>query len=192
MIVLLISHVCLLREALLAILNDADGIEAFGASSRDTAEAATLEFAPSLVVIDASHPEAATLVAAVQTRVAKVRIVVLATREWDEDLLTWAKIGISGYLASDTSAYDLIFTMHRVEAGETAYPAKLTALLMSRLADRGNDGSTRTGIHALTCRERRSRRCWRKACQTRSSRIGWASQWLPRKITSTAFLRNGT
>jgi len=154
MVILFISHVRLLREALLAVLNDTDEIKALGASSRDTAEAAALEFAPSLVVVDASHPEAAMLVAAVQAGVAMVRIIVLATRERDEDLLTWAKIGVSGYLASDTSAHDLISTMHRVAAGKKAYPPKLTALLMSRLADRSNDGSTRTGIHALTCRER--------------------------------------
>lgn len=154
MVILFVSHVRLLQEALLAVLNDADGIEAFGASSRDMAEAAALEFAPSLVVVDASHPEGATLVAAVQARVATVRVVVLATRDRDADLLTWAKIGISGYLASDTSAHDLIATMHRVEAGETAYPPKLTVLLMSRLANRGDDCSTRAGIHALTCRER--------------------------------------
>jgi len=154
MVILFISHVRLLREALLAVLNGTDGVKAFGASSRDTAEAAALEFAPSLVVVDASHPEGATMVAAVQARFAKVRVVVLATRERDEDLLTWAKIGVSGYLASDISAHDLMSTMHRVEAGETAYPPKLTVLLMSRLADRGDDGSTRAGIHALTCRER--------------------------------------
>lgn len=153
-IILFISHVRLLREAILTVLNDGDGIEALGASYRDAAEAAVLEFAPSLIVVDASHPEGAMLVAAVQARIATVRVVVLATRERDADLLTWAQIGISGYLASETSAPDLISTMHRVAGGETAYPPKLTTLLMSRLADRGNDGSTRAGIHALTCRER--------------------------------------
>jgi len=154
MVILCISHVRLLREALLAVLNDINGVKACGASSRDTTEAAALEFAPSLLVVDASHPEAATLVAAVQAGVAMVRIIVLTTRERDEDLLTWAKIGVSGYVASDTSAHDLISTIHRVVAGEAVYPPKLTALLMSRLADRGGDGSTRAGIHALTCRER--------------------------------------
>lgn len=154
MVILCISHVRLLREALLAILNGINGVKACGAFSSDTAEAAALEFAPGLIVIDASHPEGATLVAAVQARVALVHVIVLATRERDEDLLTWAKIGASGYLASDTSAHDLISTVHRVAAGETAYSPKLTALLMSRLADRGNNGSTRAGIHALTCRER--------------------------------------
>ncbi len=154
MVILFISHVRLLREALVVILNDTEEIQAFGASSRDTAEAAVLECAPSLVIVDASHPEAAMLAATVQASNAMVRIIVLTTRERDEDLLTWAKIGASGYLASDTSARDLISTIHRVAAGDTAYPPKLTALLMSRLADRSTDYSTRTGIHALTCRER--------------------------------------
>jgi DNA-binding NarL/FixJ family response regulator len=154
MVIFCISHVRLLREALLAALNDTDGVKALGAFSRDTAEAAALEFTPSLVIVDASHPEAAMLVAAVQSSNALVRIIVLTTRERDEDLLTWAKIGVSGYLASDTSAHDLVSTMHRVAAGETVYPPRLTALLMSRLADRSNDCSSRTGVHALTSRER--------------------------------------
>lgn len=154
MVILFISHVHFLREAMVAILRGDDGFQAVGASSHETASAAALEFKPDIVVIDASHPDGTALVAAVRTHVSKVSVVVLAMREQDEDFLAWADIGISGYLGPDTSARDLISTVRRAGAGEVVCPPRLTALLLNRFADRSNDRATRAGIHALTPRER--------------------------------------
>jgi len=154
MVILFISHVHFLREALVEVLRGGEGIMAFGAFSRETADAVTAEFTPDLIVIDSSHPEATALVAAVRTRTPKASVVVLAMRERDEDFLIWADIGISGYLGPDTSSRDLISTVRRAAAGEVVCPPRLTALLLNRYADRSNDRATRAGIHALTPRER--------------------------------------
>ncbi len=154
MVILFISHVHFLREALVEVLRGGEGIMAFGAFSRETADAVTAEFTPDLLVIDSAHPEATTLVAAVRTRVPRVGVIVLAMRERDEDFLVWADIGIAGYLGPDTSSRDLISTVRRAAAGEVVCPPRLTALLLNRYADRSNDRATRAGIHALTPRER--------------------------------------
>jgi len=154
MVILFISHVNFLREAMVAILRGDDGLHAVGAFSRETAEAAASEFSPGLLVIDSTHPEGIALVAAVRVHVPKVSVVVLAMRERDEDFLTWADIGISGYLGPDTSTGDLISTVRRAGAGEVVCPPRLTALLLNRFADRSSDRATRAGIHALTPRER--------------------------------------
>ncbi len=154
MVILFISHVQFLREAMVAILRGDEGLQAVGAFSHETADAAAIEFSPNIVVIDASHPEGTSLVAAVRAHVPKVSVVVLAMRERDEDFLAWADIGISGYLGPDTSARDLISTVRRAGAGEVVCPPRLTALLLNRFADRSNDRATRAGIHALTPRER--------------------------------------
>ena len=154
MVILFISHVHFLREALLETLRSDDGIMAFGAFSRETAEAVTAESKPNLVLIDSSHPEAMALVSVVRARLPKVGVVVLATRERGEEFLYWADIGISGYLGPDTSSRDLISTVRRAAAGEVVCPPRLTALLLNRFADRSNDRATRAGIHALTPRER--------------------------------------
>jgi DNA-binding NarL/FixJ family response regulator len=154
MVILFISHVNFLREAMVAVLRGDNGLRAVGAHSRETAEAAALEFSPGLVVIDSSHPEGTALVAAVRAHVPKISVVVLAMRERDEDFLTWADIGISGYLGPDTSTGDLINTVRRAGAGEVVCPPRLTALLLNRFADRSGDRATRAGIHALTPRER--------------------------------------
>ncbi len=154
MVILFISHVHFLREAMVAVLRGDDGLHAVGAFSHETADAAALEFAPSIVVIDASHPDGTSLVATVRARIPNASVIVLAMRERDEDFLTWADIGISGYLGPDTSARDLISTVRRAGAGEVVCPPRLTALLLNRFADRSSDRATRAGIHALTPRER--------------------------------------
>ena len=154
MVILFISHVHFLREALMETLRGGENIMAFGAFSRETAEAVTAEFTPDLVMIDSSHPDAMALVGVVRSRLPKVGVVVLATRERDEEFLHWADIGISGYLGPDTSSRDLISTVRRAAAGEVVCPPRLTALLLNRFADRSSDRATRAGIHALTPRER--------------------------------------
>jgi len=152
--IIFISHVRLLRDALVATLQDTDGNQARGAFSRETVEAALVAFAPGLVVIDASHSEGTALVATVRASVPKASVVVLATHEGDEDFLAWADIGISGYLGPDTSADDLLSAVRRVEAGEVACPPRLTALLLNRFATRSSERADRAGIFTLTARER--------------------------------------
>lgn len=154
MVILFISHVHFLREALIEVLRGGEGIMAFGAFSQDTTDAVIGEVTPDLVVVDSSHPEAMALVSVVRRRLPKISVVVLATRERDEDFLLWADIGISGYLGPDTSSRDLLSTVRRAGAGEVVCPPRLTALLLNRFADRSSDRTIRAGIHALTPRER--------------------------------------
>ncbi len=152
--ILIVSHVRLLREAMTAALADREGIQAFGASSREAIEAVAAKVKPSLAVVDALHPEAAALIAAVRVWVPKLSVVVLATQDRDEDFLAWTDVGISGYLGPDTSAGDLVSTVRRVAAGNIVYPARLTALVLSRLSARSSERTARAGMYALTPRER--------------------------------------
>lgn len=152
--IIFISHVRVLRDALVATLQDTNVNRACGAFSRETVEAALVAFAPSLVIVDASHPEATALVAAVRASVPKASVVVLTTGERDEEFLAWANLGISGYLGPDTSAGDLLSAVRRVEAGEVACPPRLTALLLNRFAARSSERVDRAGIFTLTARER--------------------------------------
>ena len=154
MMILVISHVRLLREALAATLADGEGIQALGAFSRESIEAVVAKAKPSLAVVDALHPEAATLIAAVRVCVPKLSVVVLAMQDRDEDFLAWTDVGISGYLGPDTSAGDFVSAVRRVAAGEVVYPARLTALVLSRLSTRSSERTTKAGMYALTSRER--------------------------------------
>ena len=152
--IIFISHMRFLRDALIAALQDSNGNRACGASSRETVEAALAAFAPSLVIVDASHPDGTALVAMVRASVPKASVVVLTTGERDEEFLAWADLGISGYLGPDTSAGDLLSAVRRIEAGEVACPRRLTALLLNRFAGRfTSERADRAGIFTLTARE---------------------------------------
>ncbi len=154
MVVLFISHVHFLREAVVMLLRTSDISAVHTAFSKEGAEAAVMKAAPTLVMINSSHPEAMTIIAAVRAGAAALPVVVMAMREHDEDFLAWADIGISGYVGPESSTRDLISTLRRAGAGEVVCPPRLTALLLNHYADRSNGRATRAGIHALTLRER--------------------------------------
>jgi len=151
--ILFISHVRILREALVATLQSAGGNRAFAACSHDTVDAAVSACMPQVLIVDASHSEAPALAAAVRAHGPKVSVIVLAMRDHDEEFLAWADIGIAGYLGPDTSAFDLLSTVRRAGAGEVTCPPRLTPLLLNRFATRSTDRTSRAGIHALTARE---------------------------------------
>ena len=151
--ILLISQTRILRDALVAALQGVHGNQACSAFSHDTVEAALAAFAPGLVVVDASHPEGAALVATVRVHAPTASVVVLAAGERDEEFLAWADVGISGYLGLDASADDLLSAVRRVGAGEVACPPRLTALLLNRFAGRSHERAERAGLFSLTARE---------------------------------------
>lgn len=154
MIVLFISHVHFLREAMATLLRNSGDIEVLSAFSQESAEAVSAQVVPALVMIDSAHPDAMAIIAGLRARVATIRVVVLTMREQDEDFLAWADTGICGYVGPECSAHDLISTVRRAGAGEVVCPPRLTALLLNRYADRSTGRTTRAGIHALTLRER--------------------------------------
>lgn len=154
MVILFISHVHFLREAMVVLLRGCDDIQMVSACSEETAVAVVREANPGLIVVDSSHPEAMAVVAAVRERAANIGVIVLAMREEDEDFLAWADTGICGYLGPESSIRDLVATVRRAAAGEVVCPPRLAALLLNRLADRSTGRVSRAGIHALTLRER--------------------------------------
>jgi len=143
-----------LRDALMSAIRAANDVDVFGAYSRETAEAAARKVAPSLLIVDASHPEGTTLVAAIRAYIPDAGVIVLATHDNDEDLLSWAKVGISGYLGPDASVSDLVSTVRRAGAGEVVCSPRMAALLLNRCAGRSFDRASRAGVHVLTSRER--------------------------------------
>ena len=151
--ILFISHVRILRDALVATLQSVDGNNTLGAFSHDTVDVAASACMPQVLIIDASHPEAPALVAAVRAHAPKVSVIVLATRDHDEEFLAWADLGIAGYHGPDMTVSDLLSTVRRAGAGEVTCPPRLTALLLNRFATRSADRTSRAGLHALTARE---------------------------------------
>ena len=154
MIILFVSHVHFLRDALVQTWRGDHEVEIFGAACCEGVEATVSKLSPSLILVDPSHADGPALVSAARARSPDIKVVVLASCEQDEELLAWADIGISGYLEPNTATVDLKSAMRRVVAGDVVCPPRLTALLLARCAKPSNDRAGRSGVHVLTCRER--------------------------------------
>ncbi len=154
MVILFVSHVHFLREAMTGLLRGFNDIQVVSAGSEEATADAVGEAVPELLVIDSSHPDAMAVVAAVREHVPDIGVIVLAMREEDEDFLAWADTGICGYLGPESSIRDVVATVRRAGAGEVVCSPRLTALLLNRLADRSTGRVSRAGIHTLTLRER--------------------------------------
>lgn len=152
--VVVVSHVHFLRDALIETLRCTGDIHALGAFSHESAEIAMTTSPPSLIVVEASHPEGTILVSAIRARFPKVAVVVLSMRELDEEFLAWAGIGIAGYLGPDTSASSLVSAVRRAAAGDVICTPRLSTLLLTKFADRSGDRIGRANIDVLTPRER--------------------------------------
>lgn len=156
--VVVVCHVHFLRDALIETLRCTGDIHALGAFCYESAETAMAASPPSLVVVESSHPEGATLVSTIRERFPKVAVVVLSMRELDEEFLAWAGIGIAGYLGPDTSAISLVSALRRAAAGDVICTQRLNTLLLTKFADRSADRSGdrigRANIDVLTPRER--------------------------------------
>lgn len=154
MVILFISHVHFLREAMPMLLRGHDDMQMVVAGSEESVAVVIKEANPDLAIIDSSHPEATAVVTSLRERLDNIGVIVLTMREEDEDFLAWADTGISGYLGPESSVRDLVATVRRAAMGEVVCPPRLAALLLNRLADRSTGRASRTGIHALTLRER--------------------------------------
>ena len=82
-----------------------------------------------------------------------LRTVAFAVADVEADVLACAEAGISGYVAEDGSAEDLVAAVLRAVNGELVCPPRIAALLFARVAAL-SDRTFRAPAEPLTPRER--------------------------------------
>ncbi len=151
--VLVISKIHFLREMLIKALGPEWNSIIVNDNYSETVDSAGGN-PPDVAIVDSSHPDGFTLVAALRAQCPNVSVVVLAVANRDEDFIAWAKIGISGYVEPETSIDALISSIRRSAAGEVVCPPRMTALLLNRFGEYSKAGPAKAGLHGLTGRER--------------------------------------
>ena len=154
MVVLIYSQMQFLREMLAEALPGVSSIAVANELSSEAVSAIGLEVIPSLMVVDARHPEAFAQVFEARTRFPALAVVVLARSDQEAEFLAWAQIGISGYVEPQTSCSQLTSTICRAAIGEVVCSRRLTAALLKRSAPFPNAQPAIGGIFELTSRER--------------------------------------
>jgi DNA-binding NarL/FixJ family response regulator len=124
------------------------------AGSGSEAISLAAELKPDVVVLDLSMPDQSGLEVAARLRGGSIppRILILSMHDNAEYVLESVRAGAHGYLLKDTAAAELRTAIRAVCRGESYFSPPVATRLTA--AVRGEYGSTNTGLHMLTARER--------------------------------------
>lgn len=154
--IFVVASVRLYEEGLARVL-DAD--ERFGVvgTARTFGDALTvlrLAAPPDVVLLDIARPDGVSAVRAIRDEFPEARVVALAVRQVDEDIVGWAEAGVAGLVPLEASLDDLAATVESVVRGETLVPARTAAVLLERVAELARAGAATAELTVLTPRER--------------------------------------
>jgi len=102
------------------------------ASTAADALARAAETEPDVALVDIEIHEAATLIRDIGAR---AKVIALAVRRVDEDVIRLAESGVAGYVTSEQSLEELIAAVRSVAAGETACEPWIATTLLRRVAE---------------------------------------------------------
>jgi NarL family two-component system response regulator LiaR len=131
--VLIVEDQRIVREGIVALLEDEEQIEIVGeAANGREAIALYASLRPDVVLMDLQMPEVDGPEATRQICAAdpQARVLVLTTYATDEFIFTALKAGACGYLLKDTSADQLVAAIKAVQRGETQLSPQIAARLV--------------------------------------------------------------
>lgn len=135
--VLIVEDQRIVREGIVALLEDEEQIEIVGeAANGREAIASYASLRPDVVLMDLQMPEVDGPEATRQICAAdpQARVLVLTTYATDEFIFTALKAGACGYLLKDTSADQLVAAIKAVQRGETQLSPQIAARLVHGLS----------------------------------------------------------
>jgi two-component system, NarL family, nitrate/nitrite response regulator NarL len=152
--VAVVAEVCLYREGVAAALGRRAETEvAATAGCRADALDLLRRTTPQVLLLDLGTPGAREIIAAARAVAPDTRIVALAIRETEAEVLACAEVGVAGYVTRDASMEELVATVLAAARGEMMCPPAITACLFRHV---GNLAQRRAepAPDVLTTRER--------------------------------------
>jgi DNA-binding NarL/FixJ family response regulator len=156
--VLVISPVRFLREAVGEVIapNRAFSISALSGDLEQALSIAS-DREPDIVLLDAAFPDGVNVVGRIRQVASRARVIVLAVAETEEEIVSWAEAGASGYIPNGTALTDLVSFLADIMRGEQPCSGRAAAGLLRRVADveRSDDPRVEVALlHMLTAREK--------------------------------------
>jgi two-component system, NarL family, nitrate/nitrite response regulator NarL len=125
------------------------------AESFETADVqlAALRRAPDVALVDVGLPNGTRTARALRSALPQTRIVALAVREVDEDVVAWVEAGVSGLVSQDAALAELLDAIEAAAHDAVLTTPSVTAALFRRVAALA-DVNANGGAAMLTRRER--------------------------------------
>ncbi len=139
----------------LALVLAADGRLHLTGVAPTAAMAGDVEAAgPDALLLDVAMPDAGRAIRAIRARLPQLAIVLFGVPEDDDELLDCIEGGATAFVGRDASAQRLIETVLSAIHGDALMSARVTALLLRRLADHARHAPPLADASELTGRER--------------------------------------
>jgi len=144
----------LLRDGVSALLSFATTCNVVGAVQTSDAAQVARDLHPDLVLLDATVFAISGFACGLRDAVPLAKVVVFALEAVDQNLLSSAHIGISGFVGRNGSAQDMLSAIEQVSRGQFAASPELTAVLIDGLASAYRSSQPTPSICGLTPRQR--------------------------------------
>jgi two-component system, NarL family, nitrate/nitrite response regulator NarL len=135
--ILVVDDHALLRQGLVKVLAEERDLQVVGeAANGREAIAKAAELMPDVILMDITMPEMGGLEATrrIKQEMPYVRIIILTIADDDQSLFEAVKSGAQGYLLKNVDPPQLVNTVRRVAAGETAISRTMASKLIGEFA----------------------------------------------------------
>jgi DNA-binding NarL/FixJ family response regulator len=155
--VFIVTEVRLYEQGLIRLFNDDPRIKVAGSASDGPPAPATITCGsepPHVLLLDTSMPGAAGVLDAVAGEPTPVRVIAIAVRNVEHEVVEWAEAGVAAIVGQEDSIDELLATIAAVADGETLCSPRVAATLLRRVATQKRERAPGPAHAALTTRER--------------------------------------
>lgn len=159
--ILILVELRFVRDALAdAIERDQAFSRVFVSAALDDALAMIRNRQPDVVLLDAAFPDGISVVHRLKDTEPKIKIVVLAVTETEENIIAWAEAGVEGYVPRTAALADVVALLADITAGRQTCSGAVAAGMLRRIASGSGLRKARDNLPAapiltaLTARER--------------------------------------
>jgi two-component system response regulator DevR len=131
-----------LREGLVALLEDSYGVKVLAAVGSSGAELVMFKMKPQLVILSQRlhRPSCMQLIIKIKKEVPEIELVVMDLIIGQKEVMEFVQAGVCGFILSTATLDDFIETVQAVARGEKVLPDPLTTSLFLQIVDNGFDG----------------------------------------------------
>jgi two-component system NarL family response regulator len=126
-----------LREGLVALLEEIDGVKALAATGSSMAELEVLQLKPQVVLLNRGLQEQSCMqvIKKVLNEAPEAGLIVMDLMPGQTDVVEFVQAGVSGFILSNATLDDFIMTIRAVANGEKVLPDPLTNSLFSQIVE---------------------------------------------------------